>query len=247
MLHRLLDEVTVIPNIIADGYRLLQGVIEGKELMDPGIMLLNILDLIDRLWKADSQLLRFSKSLEEDTLGPVYWPVLTSESQVVEPDHLGKVFPVSFRFLDMRACHICLLYWATTAILNSSLGYTYKLLAGVSATNDDCSTANESLHKNAANFDGSQLPPLGHRIEVAISARNICQSLEFCLEDEHRDLGARAAVFPLKVAIETLNDTPGCERELLWAQASMLRVNGTGVRIMNHRPEPMTNHAILPG
>lgn len=247
MLQRLLDLVVVVPGIIADGYRMLKGPIEGTEVIDPAVMLLTILGLIGRCWKVDSQLQEFYKNLEEDTLGPLYWPELSTEIDgIYNETHLGKVFPVAFQFLDIQAAHICLIYWACMAILWSGMGLMYRLLAGISAAN--AISTNAETHKSGAGeFDITQLPPLEHRQDVAILARNICQSIEFCLKDEHRGLGARAAVFSLKVAIETLHDAPECERELLWAQAAMLRVNQSGVRIMKHLPVPITDHAFLPG
>jgi hypothetical protein len=83
-------------------------------------------------------------------------------------------------------------------------------------------------------------------MDVATLARNICQSIEFCLGDEFRGFGGRAAVFPLKVAIETLHDAPNCEQELRWAQAAMGRISQSSVQIMNHFPILMTDHACLP-
>lgn len=119
------------------------------------------------------------------------------------------------------------------------MAYTYKLLLGIAA-------ATSMIEKEAGHFDIAQLPPLEHRKDVANMAKNICQSVEYCLGDEHRGLGARAVVFPLKVAIETLHDAH-CERELLWAEAAMARVDERGVRIMKHLPVPLTDHAFLPG
>ena len=250
MLQRLLDLVAVVPNIIADGYQMLQAPLEGREAIDPNVMLLSLLGLVDRCWKVDSQLQKFHNDLEEDTLGPVYWPELSKGIDGIDTDvHLGKVFPVCFRFLDIYTAHICLIYWACTAILWSGMAYTYQLLAGIAGpiAIDSSVAASGNVKKAPGQFDITQLPPLGHRTDVAALARNICQSIEFCLGDEHRGLGARVAVFALKVAIETLHDAPGCERGLLWAQAAMATLTQSGVEIMKHLPAPMTNHIFLPG
>lgn len=244
MFQRLLDLVVIVPNIIADGYRLLKGPLEGTEVIDRRVMLLTMLGLIDRCWRVDTQLQTFYKNLEADSLGPVYWPELSMDTDGGETEvHLGKVFPVAFQYLDLRTAHICLMYWACMAILWSGMGLMYQLLEGVAAAN--AISTNEETPGRA--LDITQLPPLEHRKDVASLARNICQSVEFFMKDEHLGLGARAAVFPLKVAIEILHDSPGCERELLWAEAAMARINDTGIRIMKHLPVPMTAHAIVPG
>lgn len=94
--------------------------------------------------------------------------------------------------------------------------------------------------------DISQYPPLEHRTDIAAVCRNICQSVEYCCQDDHKSLGTTIAVFPLKVAIESLNEAEGCERELEWANTAMRKIAGL-VKIMDNLPGTMTEHAYLPG
>ena len=111
MFQQLLDLVVKVPNIIADGYRMLQAPIEGTAPLDASVMLPFILELVDRCWKVDSQLQGFYATLEKETLGPVYWPELSTEIEGVDTEiELGNVFPVAFKFLDMRMAHTCLIY-----------------------------------------------------------------------------------------------------------------------------------------
>jgi hypothetical protein len=109
----------------------------------------------------------------------------------------------------MRTAHVCILFWATSAILWSWMTYTYKLLLGLQAASS--LRADTLRDETLGQFNIAQPPALGHRTDVATLARNICQSIEFCLGDEFRGLGPRAALFPLNVAIETLHDAPNCE------------------------------------
>jgi hypothetical protein len=242
--HQLLDVAAIVPDIIADGYRMLRGPVEGTATFDPTVILVTILGLIDRCWKVDLQLQNFYRTLEEESEGPVYWPELSTEIEGIDSEELGNVFPVAFKFSDMRTAHVCMFFWATSAILWSGMAYTYKLVLGFQAAS---SIRAETLpDKTTAQFNIAQPPALGHRTDVATLARNICQSIEFCLGDEFRGFGARAAVFPVKVAIETLHDAPNCEQELRWAQAAMARISQSGVRIMKHYPVSMTDHAYLP-
>jgi hypothetical protein len=246
--------MAIVSSIVADGYRMLQGPIEGTQTVDPTVMLMTILGLVNRCWKVDSQLRNLYADLERDTLSPLYWPELSStEIESLDDDpKFGKVFPVSFKFSNIRTAHICMLYWAITAILWSGMAYVYRLLAAVDAMNS-LTTADHFTHddtaaeKTGSQFDITQLPPLEHRTDVASLARSICQSIEYCLDSDQPDMAARAAVFPLKVAIESLHNAPGCERELVWAQAAMTRINESGVRLMNHLPVPMTDRSFLPG
>jgi ABC-type antimicrobial peptide transport system ATPase subunit len=121
----------------------------------------------------------------------------------------------------------------------------YTLLDGLLAANPLLLKATNSSGRQSAHFDITQLPPLGHRKDVATMAKNICQSVEYCLEPEHRGLGAKVITFPLKVAIETLHEAH-CERELQWAKAIMEKLDRMGVRIMRHFPVPLTDHNFLP-
>jgi hypothetical protein len=121
--QQLLDSVVKVPNIIADGYQMLQAPLEGTASLDPSAMVLFILGLVDRCWKVDAQLSEFYATLEKETLGPVYWPELSNDFDVVDTEaQLGKVFPVAFKFLDMRMAHICLIYCM------SSLGHFISFL-----------------------------------------------------------------------------------------------------------------------
>ena len=124
------------------------------------------------------------------------------------------------------------------------MAYTYQLLVGIAAAASVNSNTDSKKYPNQ--LDITQLPPLEHRKDVASMARNICQAVEYCLDQEHRGVGARAITFPLKVAIETLHDAH-CERELLWAEIAMARVDQTGIRIIQHLGMPMTEHVFLPG
>lgn len=237
-LQQLLDIAAQLCTIIADGYQMLKGVIEGTKTLDPTVMLLGLLGLIDRCWKIDVQLQNFYHILEEESVGPIYWPELRESDEI-------SVFPVIFKYPGIRTAHTVIFYWATSAILWSGMAYTYKMLLGVQVANT--MRTGTTPDTNLAQFDIAQLPPLGHRTDITALARNICQSIDFCLADDFGGVGARAAVFPLKVAIEAFHDAPGCEKEQAWAEATMGNIIQSGVRIMQHIPIQMTDRAYLPG
>jgi hypothetical protein len=190
-LQQLLDLAAQMTTIIANGYQMLQGVVEGTKTLDPTVMLLGILELIYRCWKIDVQLENFWHSL-----GPVYWPELRTESEEISDEDIGNVFPVAFKYSGIRLAHPVIFYWATSAILWSGLSYAYKLLLSIQVTNTMTGTP---PNKNSAQLDIAQLPPLGHRTDITLLARNICQSINFCLADDFGGVGSRAAVFPLEV------------------------------------------------
>jgi hypothetical protein len=219
--------MATLPNLIAEGYRLIEPLVTGQP-VDPQVTILGVFALLKSCWEMDKELEAFYTVLTKTNLGPIYWPNLSGVTD--EEDEEGKVFPVSFRFPNLHMAHLCILYWSASSVLWSGMGYAYTILASFKV---DVSLLG--------------LPPLEHREDVAVPARNICQSLEYLMTDEHRGMGTSAAVFPLKVAIEAFNDSAECERELAWATATMVKIAGGSVRLMNHLGVPMTDHAYLPG
>jgi hypothetical protein len=152
-------------------------------------MLLTILGLIDRCWKVDLQLQHFYQTLGEEASGPIYWPELSTEIEGVDSEELRKVFPVAFKYLNMRAAHVCMFFWVTSAILWSGMAYICKLLLSLSIQAAN-SIMTDALPDGApAQFNIAQLPAFGHRTDVAMLARNVCQSIEFCLSGEFRGFG----------------------------------------------------------
>lgn len=227
---------------------MLQGPLEGTMEMDPVFMLLTLLDLIDRCWKVDSKLQKIYEKIERENSGPLYW----SQSPRIESEdpNDGHVFAVSFKFSNLDTTHTCILYWATSIIMWSGMTYAYQLLATFQAMFSAIQAATANSEDSVQSNILSQLPnlpPLEHRSNPSVLAKNICRSIDYCLEDEHLGMGARIASFPLKVAIETLNDAPDCDLELAWAHDAMERIKVSGVKIMGHLSVPMTDHSFLPG
>jgi len=182
----LLDLTASMAGIIECGYRLLDKPVEPLE---PAELLVQALEIVNGCWKLDVQLRAFYNRLEKEVSGPVYWAKLSSRKLcLVEDPTLGTVFPVSFQFSDLSTAHICMLYWATLSILWSGMGFLYQVLADSKlqhVSSQDSVTPNENPfneNRHHPSFSTSQLPPLEHRTDVATLAKNICQSLEFCIE-----------------------------------------------------------------
>jgi hypothetical protein len=106
--HEFLDLMVMLPNQIADGYRLIEPVL-NSQCLDFKATLLGLMGLVDRSWKLDNELRAFYTKLEQTNLGPLYWPKL---SQITEADdgkkEMGTVFPVSFHFANPQMAHLCM-------------------------------------------------------------------------------------------------------------------------------------------
>lgn len=204
-----------------------------------------MLKMVNRCWKIDADLERFFSKLEANTLGPLYWPELSKGIGSVEDDEFGKVFPVAFHFLNLRMSYTVMFYWGTALILWSGLCQLYQAIyqLDLNCREIDCfclscdgkmpgveGNTDSHLHK----FDLSKLPSLGHRANFPSLARNICQSVEYCMQESMGQFGAFSAAAPLAIALENLKTLPGCSREAAWAQAAMTKIVGRGLRILKY-------------
>ena len=202
-----------------------------------------MLKLVDRCWQIDVGLEQFYTELESSTLGPLYWPKLSLEKSPVDDAELGKVFPVAFHFLNLKISSTLIFYWATLLMLWSGL---FQLYRAISALNLDCqeigcccvsckdkksdSGGGTHIHK----FDMSRLPPLGHRLDFPSAAWNVCQSVEYCMQESMLSFGPYSVAAPLAIVIDTLKDIPRYGRELSWAKAALARVTEKGLRLLQY-------------
>jgi hypothetical protein len=68
-------------------------------------------------------------------------------------------------------------------------------------------------------FDLTTLPPLGEAGDFMRHVRDVCQSVEYCMQSEMRDLGWTSVVAPLTIVVETIKEYPACVREREWCRA----------------------------
>jgi len=226
-LDEFLDIMASLPNVMADGTTMLAPLFTTPA-SDTATLFQRVMELLDRGWKLDSRLHDFYTTLERTNNGPLYRSQLAKPNRFSEIDcDEAQVFNMAFYFADLHTAHLLMMYWAASAILWSGFSLTYTIL---------------SAYKLDAH-----LPQLGHRADRASLAKNICQTVEYCMQEEHELRGKTSTVFPLKVAIETLNESPGCEDELAWAVDIMNKISGEGVRLLKFTGVPLSDHAYLAG
>ena len=81
------------------------------------------------------------------------------------------------------------------------------------------------------------LPPLGHRRDWAHRpTRNICQSVEYFLQDELRTIGSVSILLPLVVVKEYWKyAAPGdWSRESVWVTDMIARIKSKGEKIAGY-------------
>lgn len=173
--------------------------------------------IVERCWMMDAKLRRLYNNLESSNLGPLYWSKFSIQDNPIDDPELGKVFPIAFHFPNLRVAHTCMLYWTASMLIWTMLSSSYRVL-------------------DAMQFDRSRLPVLEDKFDAVSLARNICQSLEYCFQDEMNGLGPTIAMIPLHVVIKILKDYPTCSRELSWSKAVAQNVAKKGIRISKYIP-----------
>ncbi|KAG9234937.1 hypothetical protein BJ875DRAFT_287963 [Amylocarpus encephaloides] len=255
----LLDLVASITTIVERGYRLLGPANDNSRLVDPTTAILASRKLFDNTWMLDSQLHDFFLRFKDSSTGPLYWEHTPKNGLcgIILPE-FESVFPIRFQFPDLQTAHTCMLYWATVSIVWAGMKFVHRVLPWLEirqTENRDHAPflIFEYLMTLPSDFRSKPpstqhcYPSLNNRYDVTAPARNICQSMDFCMQKSMAGVGYTALFFPLKVAIETFSDAPGCERELAWAEEMMERIAKGGLRILDHLGTPMVKHYFMPG
>ena len=233
------DYLVRAPTIFAKADRL------GK--LDPWTSLQETLDIIDECFEIDAGVEKVFEEFEKSSPKPLYWAELSRAVHPGDPSDGTKVFPVAFHFVDLKTANILMYYWATLLMLWSGLcqlyGHLHILkLQGVSL---DHPTAHEVPgSENSSDTWASLSPPppslnrvirpLDHRTDIATVAWNICQSVEYCTQDEMLEFGAQSVAVPLQVTVETMKQAPQYERQVLWAHAILDRLSSKDLRILKY-------------
>ena len=244
---QLLDRTATLANLYVQGFK-----IEGLKSTS---LLHAALEIATRCWKIEADLRHFYENLERANHGPLYWPKFSTDDNPADDAEHGKVFPVAFHFPNLKMAFTCMMYWASLNLAWAVLAQVYQLLrtqpdhdsaadsqadglchlcSEEDGIHQNCNCGDESASNHATRFNINQLPPLEARIDVLSMARNICQSVEYCMQEEMKAMGPAATVIPLLAAIDVLASISHCSRELSWAKAAFARVNGRGFRLMNH-------------
>lgn len=99
--------MALLPNIIADGYRLIEPLVTSKN-VDLASTLTGVSELLVRSWELDRELQAFHTRLEQTNLGPVYWPKLAQVTELDGEQQVSAVFPVEFHFANLQMAHLCM-------------------------------------------------------------------------------------------------------------------------------------------
>lgn len=209
------------------------------------------LESLAKCWELDAVLQDVYKEYETDFPQPMYWSVLSKQSNSADDPVRGKVFPVAYRFCSMAVARSLMMYWAVSLLTWNGLSLLYMGIASLEfdARNAHCSNFPdcEAFQDNMCHcrylrhqpsgsysYDISHFPSLGHRTNFKSLIDDVCQSIEYCLESEIAVWGTWSAGTPLTLVYETVKHYPGLEREVHWMEAALRKLQGRGLRILNY-------------
>lgn len=189
----------------------------------------------------------FSK-FEATSAGSLYYPKLSKMNSPADNPELGKAFPVAFYFPAFSVAQTLVFYWAALIVVHGHMCFVYEKLAHlvellVRAKEDrqftsgypdsnDSEAAMTCLHHAATDL----LSSLGSSIEWPCApARNICQSVEYFLQEKMRGEGPLSILPAILIVKAYWKFTPvDWSHEILWVDDMISKIQGKGNEIAGY-------------
>ena len=165
----------------------------------------------------ESSLRSLYENFEKSASGLLYWPELSTLESSSDDARLGKVFPVSFHFPAFFVARFVTTYWAGMMGLRHLLMSAYRKLAEVESMSVLNSTTERTPWPTSAGNVPPDLPFYEHRNEWKSLVMNICQSVEYFLQDKMGISGPLTILASLRACKRDLeSDAHNWSREIEW-------------------------------
>lgn len=192
---------------------------------DPERILLETLASIREGLQIEELLTQWHTRFKETVAGPLYYPELPKRKYEIDDSDLGKVFPVAFRFHDFDIAQNLVFYWMALLCVHAHLGWLYGTLARLTGALDliradlPCTCDSDCLK----HFTMDELPVLGDRLDwPRTTAYNICQSVDYCLQNHGRGFRPVSVLPVLSVVKGHWIHWPGdWSREIAWIDENL--------------------------
>ena len=180
--------------------------------------------------KVESAFQGLYENFEKFISGPLYWPELSTLESPLDNTRSGKVFPISFHFPTFLIAQFMTMYWSCMMVVHHQLRYSYDKLAAIESSTALTSTTDSLLWPTSAGNEfysavPSELRSREHSNKVETLARNICQSIEYFLQDKMGGLGPlfeHTSLSEYKNCLESVHQD--CSREISWITDLMERM-----------------------
>ncbi|RAL10249.1 Zn(II)2Cys6 transcription factor domain-containing protein [Aspergillus homomorphus CBS 101889] len=177
--------------------------------------------LIAECWQIDEQLDTIYAAMQDGRSDLLYWPVASSYPARSTAGHCENLFPFVFHFADFETAATLILLWAVRVLLWSGLCNLYNGMF------PDCWML-------PANKPVGPLRALGHRREYISMAKNVCQSVEYLMQDGFLLAGPLSVTPALGIVIDSLRYQPGHAAVVAWLRAALDLVRQKGLGVLEH-------------
>jgi hypothetical protein len=178
-------------------------------------------DAIAKSLKVESAMRAVYKNFEQSVSGMLYWPDFsTLESPLDDDTQLGKLFPISFHFPVFFVAQVVTMYWSGMVAVHFLLMYTYAKIPALESIETSPSTLEDPLRPTSAGMRSFE-----HSKEWLSMGRNICQSVEYFLQDKLGVAGLVGILAHLR-GYKSCLDNFGDERsrEIAWIAERIERI-----------------------
>lgn len=226
---KLVDFLSIAPDIFRQ--------VDELQNISPQSFLGELLPIIKRCWQLDADVEAFYRDLQESYVGPLYWPEFATQASHLDDSNTGKLFPIAFKFNDLTTANTLMLYWALSTMLWSGMYQLYALVESIMPAVQNAELETEAPLPtddivNSIILSIKKLPPLEHRADFIVVARNVCQSVEYCRQESLLGFGLLTVPALLSIVIETLKPYPQYQQEVLWGNDMMRKIRDGGLRIL---------------
>lgn len=202
------------------------------------------LSMIPQCWEIDREVSALWDSMEKSQSSPLFWPHLALLEWDQDDTDEARLFPVAFHFPNLGVAHCLLVCWTVQTILWHGMKELYRLMgelkmaaATIGRVEDGIDLDSEhGRFRTALACSGNvfDIPPLEHRADFVAPARNIFQSVEFCLREDTLDQGPKMLAAPLRVSTEVLRRYPDLKREVEFGDRAMTRIQLRSLKLLQY-------------
>ncbi|TPX25495.1 hypothetical protein DIZ76_010950 [Coccidioides immitis] len=226
-MDRILDCLAQAPKIF--------GRSDNLSHMRPAEQLWLAYDIVTECWQLNETLQALYDDFESSGPAPLFWPSSSRREPSIGASPFDDFFPaVKLSFADLRTAGTLMMYWAALLMLWSGICDLYQLIRSIDANlideqGDDSIDSHDRITQNQR-----RLPSLGKCSNYMPLARNICGSVEYCLQEKMQILGPCTLSAPLGIVLGVLRDKPRYQREVSWIKGVFENIQWKGIRACNN-------------
>jgi hypothetical protein len=169
--------------------------------------------------------------------GLLYWAVPSKLAVVTEvldaPVDSDELSSLSYEFPTVQTGTTMMLCWAGLTILWSGVCHIYESISHLTTLSPTVDGKLEGQFNTDGYSQTFQIPLSTRFTGFPTLARNVCQSVEFCLRDE---MSAPTMIAPLAMVVDGLSSWPGFDKEVAWARSQLLDIQNRGMNIVKYLP-----------